>query len=247
MSDFNSPSLNKRIECIAEQCNAYWHNECPPFCSSCWFQQYPTEELRKMDKVYVIQEVKDFRVITSTAKDTELGAYVLIESEIANILAEVFIQKSKAVQQTALMLGAATVTLGGIAAFAVTKGRNVNTSGIQEFGKNINLGALKNQLSTRRGTSLGSVGLPERDAIEKNTFQGLSESNDMTYEEGYIAVVNILHAAGYRVKTHHDQYLVLKRQRNKLERIKKDMKAIGNFTESLTKNLGQQIRKPGKS
>lgn len=237
MSDFNSPSLSNRIECVAEQCNADWHDERPPFCSSCWSQQYPTEELRKMDNVYVIQDVKDFRVITSTAKDTKLGAYVLAEGETANILAKVFIQKSKAVQQTTSMLGAATVALGGIAIGVVTKGRNVNTSAMQEFGKNIDLGTLKDQFSSGKGMSLGSVGIPKRVSTESNISQGLSEPNNVTNEEVYVATVNALHAAGYRVKVHHDQYLVLERQRNKAERIKKDMDAVSGFTESLTKKF----------
>lgn len=237
MSDFNSLSLSNRIECVAEQCNAYWHDERPPFCSSCWFQQYPTEELRKMDNVYVIQEVKDFWVITSTAKDTKLGAYVLAEGETANILAKVFTQKSSAVQRTKFILGTATIVLGGIAVAAVTKGRNVNTSGMQELGKNINLGTLKEQISTRGGTSLGSLGLPARASKESNISQDLSEPNNMTNEEVYVATVNVLHAAGYRVKAHHDQYLVLERQRNKAERIKKDMEAVSSFTESLTKKF----------
>jgi hypothetical protein len=237
MSDFNSPSLSDRIECVAEQCNAYWHGERPPFCSSCWFQQYPTEDLRKMANVYVIQGVEDFRIITSTAKDTKLGAYVLAEGETANILAKVFTQKSNGVQRTKFMLGTATVVLGGIAVAAVTKGRNVNTSAMQEFGKNMDLGTLKNQLSSGNGMSLGSVGLPKRVSTESNISQGLSEPNNVMNEEVYVATVNALHAAGYRVKAHHDQYLVLERQRNKAERIKKDIEAVSDFTESLTKKF----------
>lgn len=248
MSDFNSLSQNNRIKCVAEQCSTYWQEERPPFCSSCWSQQYLTEELRKMDNVYVIQDVKDFRVIALTAKDTKLGHYVLAEGETADILARVFTQKSKAVQKTAFLLGAATVTAAGIAAaLVVAKDQNVNASGIKEFGKNIDLGTLKDQLSTRKGISLGSVGLPERTPTENNISQGLSEMNNTAHEEVYVNTVNILHGAGYRVKVHYDQYLVLERQRNKAERIKKDMKAVSDFTEGLTKNLGQQIRRLGRS